>query len=438
MTDILEDLKRDHPSTQTADIFVPLLAEHEIHSPPGQKLRILLVITRLTIGGDTNVVLDLASALNNHPDFEAHLAVGPVPDHEIDLTHLAYQRDIPTRMIAGLVNYIDPRLNLRALWELRSLIVKEKYDLVHTHSSVAGVVGRLAALLAGRPVIVHHIHGWGIQEDMSTLMRLVYVNLERLCASFTTRLIAVSKATIEKGLANRIASQDKYSLIYNGIDLEDFRQPVEKRDVALELGLDADCKVVGLIGRLDRQKNPLDFIRAAAIVAQAYPRVQFLIAGEGSLRAECEALIDASGLRGRFFLLGFRNDIARILPMLTVLVSSSLWEGLPVVFQEAMSAGKPIVATDVDGARDVIEHGVTGYLVTPHRPEEMAAHILELLENEALCSEMGAVGRQRSEYFSKEQMVENIEALYTELLQAHPDQLAVQAADRPVNATGSV
>jgi len=387
----------------------------EVSPESRQKIRVLLLITRLTIGGDTNVVLDIASRFNQHPQIEAHLAVGPVAEGEIDLTHLAYERAIPTKVIPSLVNHINPWLNLRAVAEVRDLIAKGQYDIVHTHSSVAGVVGRIAAVTAGVPVIIHHVHGWGLQEGMSAGMRMVYLSLERLCASFTKRMIAVSRATIQKGLAYRICPEDKFVLIYNGISLEKFRQPVDRRRVQIALGLDPECKIVGMIGRLDKQKNPLDFIRAAAIVAKDYPKVQFLIAGDGSLRPECERLIDALKLRDRFFLLGFRNDIDQIMPVLTMTVLSSLWEGLPLVFQEAMSAGKPIVANNVDGARDVVIDGETGYLVEPRQPEQMAERILYLLNHDEICSRMGHAAQQASERFSTTRMVETIGALYREL-----------------------
>jgi glycosyltransferase EpsD len=159
----------------------------------------------------------------------------------------------------------------------------------------------------------------------------------------------------------------------------------------------------------------LDFIRAAAIVAEDYPQVQFLIAGEGSLRPECESLINELNLQDKFFLLGFRNDIDRIMPILTFTVMSSLWEGLPVAFQEAMSAGKPIIANDVDGASDAIVDHETGYLVTPHQPQEMAERILFLLKNDELCYEMGLTAQQYSERFSGQRMVAEVESLYREL-----------------------
>ena len=382
---------------------------------PDKKIKVLIVITRLTIGGDTNVVLDIAEYLKNHPLYEVHLAVGPVLAHEVDLTYLAHERSIPTTVIPSLVNYIKPWVNLKALYRLFTLIRRGKFDIVHTHSSVGGVVGRLAAFIARVPVIVHHVHGWGIQENMSTSVRTLYLILERTCALFTDRLIAVSAPTIQKGLAYRICKEEKFALIYNGINLEKFRQHVDRQKVFSDLGLDPECKIVGMIARLDQQKNPLDFIRAAAVVVKRYQKVQFLIAGDGSLRSECESLIDQLNLRGTFFLLGYRDDINKIMPILTLTVLSSLWEGLPVVFQEAMSAGKPTVANDVDGARDVIIDGETGYLVTPHQHEEMAERILYLLNNDAVCHEMGLTAQKYSERFSGQQMVENITSLYREL-----------------------
>jgi glycosyltransferase involved in cell wall biosynthesis len=170
-----------------------------------------------------------------------------------------------------------------------------------------------------------------------------------------------------------------------------------------------------MIGRLDEQKNPLDFIRAAAVVTAQFSKVQFLIVGDGLLGPECERLINELHLQEKLFLLGFRSDVAQILPILTITALSSLWEGLPITFLEAMSAGKPIVANDVDGARDVVVHGETGFLVTPHRPAEMAERILYLLNNETHCTEMGYVAQQRSNYFSVQRMTGQIGTLYKEL-----------------------
>ena len=384
-----------------------------------RKIRVLLIITGLAAGGATNVVLDIASHFNNHPDFDIHILTGPIPTGRTDVTHLAYEQGIATRVIPSLINHINPMVNVKAVADIRRVLAQGKYDIVHTHSSVAGVVGRLAAFTAGVPVIIHHVHGWGLHENMSGWTRMLYLNLERLCARFSHRMIAVSRPDIQKGLAQRIGREDKFTLIYNGIDLEKFRQPADDHQMRSELGLDPDCKLVGMIGRLDEQKNPLDFIRAAALVAKSYSEVQFLVVGDGWLRPECERLIHELNLKEKLFLLGYRNDVARILSILTITAMSSLWEGLPIAFLEAMSAGKPIVANDVDGASDVVIDGETGFLVPPHQPSKMAERILYLLNNETLRHEMGHVAQQRSRYFSTQRMVGQIESLYKELVAAH-------------------
>lgn len=384
-----------------------------------RKIRVLLVATRLTIGGDTNVILDIASYLNSHPHFEVQLAAGSVPAHEVDLTYQAKERGIPLIHIPSMVTYINPWHILRSSVELYVKIRQGKYDVVHTNNAIAGAAGRLAAMLAGVPVIIHHVHGWGLQEDMSRMTKMLYINSERFSATFTNRLIAVSKPNIEKGLAYKICQESKFKLIYNGIPLEKFQQDIDKRTVCLELGLNPESKIVGMIGRLDKQKNPLDFIQAAAMVVKKYPNVQFFIAGDGPLRAECESLIKELNLSQTFFLLGYRNDINKIYPILTLTALSSLWEGLPVVFQESMAAGKPIVANDVDGAQDVIRNGETGYLVTPRQPQEMADRITTLLNDEELCAQMGHSAKKIAMQYSSEGMIKQIESLYLELLREY-------------------
>lgn len=379
------------------------------------KIRVLLVITGLASGGATNVVLDLANHLKNHPEFALKLVTGPPPPGRTDVTHLAHEMGINIEVLPNLVNHINPLTNLKALADLRRIMVQGNYDIVHTHSSVAGIVGRFAAFSTHVPAVIHHVHGWALEASESRLIRALYLNLERICARFTDRLVVVSKPDIKTGVAHRIAGEKKFTLIYNGIDLEKFRQPVVETEVRRQLGLDPDAKLVGMIGRLDRQKNPLDFIRSAAIVSRARADVQFLIVGDGSLRPECERLIRDLKLEGRVFLLGYRDDVARILPILTMTAMSSLWEGLPIAFLEAMSAGKPIVANDVDGAADVVSEGETGFLVPPRQPAIMAERILCLLKDEAFCNEMSQCAQQRSDYFSVDRMVGEIESLYREL-----------------------
>ena len=378
-------------------------------------MRVLLVITGLATGGATNVVLDIASHFKNQSGFDLQLITGPIPPGRNDVTHRAKELGIPTRVLPSLINHVNPIVNLKAVADLRRIMVEGKYDIVHTHSSVAGVVGRLAALSAGIPVIIHHVHGWGFHDGMPGWTRKLYLTLERFCAKFTDRIVTVSEPDIKKGLMQGIGTEGKFTLINNGIDLEKFRQDIDVQQVRAELGLDPESKLVGMVGRLDEQKNPLDLIKAAALVTKSYPKVQFLIVGDGSLRPECERLINELNLKDRFFLLGFRNDVPRILPILTITAMSSLWEGLPLAFLESMSAGKPIVANDIDGASDVVVNGETGFLVAPHQPQAMAERILTLLNDETLCNKMGYVAQQRSDHYSLPKMFGKIESLYKEL-----------------------
>lgn len=161
-------------------------------------------------------------------------------------------------IIPSMVTYISPWHILRSSAELYTHIRRGKYDIVHTNNAIAGAAGRLAAGLARVPVIIHHVHGWGLQNDMSKITRLLYVGSERFCATFSSRLIAVSKPNIEKGLANKICKEDKFTLIYNGINLENFQQQVDRRAVCLELGLDRNARLLARLGVLI-SKKPVGF-----------------------------------------------------------------------------------------------------------------------------------------------------------------------------------
>lgn len=402
--------------THVYDKTIPNKVIKPIARAYSRKLRVLQIITALGTGGATKVVLDIAQHFHNHPDFDIEIISGPIPADRTDMSYVAQAQGIPIQTVSSLVNQINPLVNATAVADIRRIITQGNYDIVHTHSSVAGIVGRVAAWSTKTNVIVHHVHGWGLQEGMSTATRLIYLELERLCAKLSDRLILVSQPDIQKGKKYHIASEDKFALIYNGIELEKFSQPVDDSQLRSELGLESNTKLVGMIGRLDKQKNPLDFIRAAAAVTKKYSNVQFLLIGDGPLQSDCERLIHELDLQEKVLLLGFRNDVAKILPTLTITAMSSLWEGLPITFLESMCAGKPIVANNVDGASDVVKNDKTGFLVTPHQPLEMAERILYLLNNERLCDEMGSTAQQMSTYFSKQRMVEQIESLYKEIL----------------------
>ncbi|HEY5998097.1 MAG TPA: glycosyltransferase [bacterium] len=289
--------------------------------------------------------------------------------------------------------------------------------IVHTHSSKAGILGRMAAAAAGVPVVIHSIHGYPFHPRQRPAVRRAYVALERLAARRTTHFIAVAQADIEEGVALGLFPRERATLIRSGIELARFAGAgIDRAAKRRELGLDPARPLAGMIGNFKPQKNPVDFVRVAALVAARVPGAQFVLAGDGPLRLEVEAEIARSGLGERVRLLGWRRDPEQIIPCLDVLVLTSLWEGLPRVFPQAMAAARPVVAYRVDGAPEAVADGVSGYLVEPGDVAGAAAHVAELLLDPARAAAMGAAGRGRVGEFDADLMVRQQEELYERLL----------------------
>jgi len=288
---------------------------------------------------------------------------------------------------------------------------------VHTHSSKAGILGRWAARLAGGKLIVHSIHGFSFHEYQPSLVRAFYIIMERVTAFITDRFIAVSKANIEKGIATRIFTRAKVVLIRSGIDIEEFQNvkcsKIKKRR---ELGVDDKKPLVAMIGCFKVQKDPLDFVKVAKIVSNEISGVQFIMVGDGVLRGDIEKLIEKLNMKNKIFLLGWRRDIQEIMSSIDVLVLTSLWEGLPRIFPQAMASGIPVVATEVDGAPEAIQCGINGFLLPPKDIKGIAEKIVYLIKHPEKASEMGAKGRKLVEEFDIWKMVAQQEELYKGLL----------------------
>jgi glycosyltransferase involved in cell wall biosynthesis len=287
---------------------------------------------------------------------------------------------------------------------------------VHTHSSKAGILGRAAARRAGVPVVIHSIHGFGFHPRQNPAVRRFYVALERLAARWTTHFIAVARADIEEGVALGLFPRERATLIRSGVEIRRYSgEGVDREAVVRGLGFDPARPLVGMVACLKPQKNPLDFVRLAARVAARVPAAQFLLAGDGALRPAVEEEVRRLGLGPGFRLLGWRRDVPQILPCLDVLVLTSLWEGLPRVFPQAMAAGRPIVAFRVDGAPEAVADGVSGHLVEPGDVESAAERVVSLLEDSAAAASMGAAGRARVAEFDADLMVRQQEDLYERL-----------------------
>jgi glycosyltransferase involved in cell wall biosynthesis len=380
------------------------------------RIRVLQVITRLIVGGAQETVM-LIAAMLDPARFDAGVLSGPQTGPEGSLIEEVRRRGIPLTIEPALAREINPAKDLLALVRLIRFIRRGGYDIVHTNSSKAGVLGRWAARLADVPVIVHTVHGWGHHERQHPLVRRFYIALEQVTQRITDRLIVVSPRNTEKGLADGIATPEKYVTIRSGIELDRFRQPARPREaVRAELGIPLAAPVVGTVTRLSAQKAPLDFVAAAAQVTAQRPDVHFVVVGDGPLRADVEAQIAALGLAERVHLTGLRGDVPDLMHSFDVFALTSLWEGLPRVLPQAMAAGLPIVATAVDGNAEAVTDGVNGLLTPLGDPRAMAAALLQLLNDPPLATQMGQAGLAQVEAFGARKMVSEIAALYEELL----------------------
>lgn len=384
--------------------------------PRGGRTRVLHLITRLIVGGAQENTI--ASVARVDPDrYESHLWIGPQTGSEGSLIADARARGIVVRVLPHLVREINPPKDIAVTLELRRLLARERFDVVHTHSSKAGIVGRIAAKLAGVPHIVHTVHGWGFHEHMNPLLRASYVTLERLLEPWTRPLISVSERTTRVGLEEGIGDASTYRLIRSGIPLDLFR-PEPERGAALReaLGIPRADVVVGSVGRLSPQKNPLDFVRVAARLSEHRRDLTFLYVGDGPLREIVEEAIHRAGLADRIRLLGIRDDVPDLLRAMDLFALTSLWEGLPRVVPQALASGVPVVAYDVAGIEEAVREGRNGHLVPPGAVDQMVERFLPLVQDAGLRSEMSH--RAVDEFdrgFSEDAMIADLEDLYDEL-----------------------
>ena len=397
--------------------------------PPGRApVRVVHVITKLELGGAQENTLYTLGHLDP-ARFSGLLVAGTAGILVADALREAAAGRYDVRLLRPLVREVSPLRDASALAALVALLRRELRAareragggppalVVHTHSSKAGILGRAAARLAGAPVVVHSIHGYPFHPRQRPAVRRLYVALERWAARRTTHFIAVAQADIEEGVALGLFPRGRATLVRSGIEVARFSGAgLDRAAKRRELGLDPARPLAGMVGNFKPQKNPVDFVRLAALVAERVPQAQFLLAGDGPLRAEVEVEIARRGLGGSLRLLGWRRDAHEIIPCLDVLVLTSLWEGLPRVFPQAMAAGVPVVAYRVDGAPEAVADGVSGHLVEPGDLAGAAAHVAALLLEPGRAAAMGAAGRARAGEFDAGLMVRQQEELYERLL----------------------
>ncbi len=374
------------------------------------KINLLYVITKLELGGAQKQLLSLITHLDKerYNIFLFTAREGLLLEDAAGIPGLALKRS------RFLERSINPLEDLLSLFELYHYIKNNRIAIVHTHSSKAGIVGRLAARCAGVRVIIHTVHGWPFHEYQPRLKRFFFILLERLAARLTDVLVTVNDSDKGKGLRNAIGDTRRYRVIRCGIDYSEFY--VKDTLAKSEFGLAHDEVAVGTIACLKPQKSPLDFIRLAASTEKEFPGIKFILVGDGALRKEIEHSIGRNHLEGKVILTGWRRDISRLLSVFDVFVLTSLWEGLPVTVLEAMAAAKPVIATDTGGIAEVLIEGKTGFLASRGDVGELREKLIVLLKDPALGKRVGQAARESlGRDYTREKMVQDSDELYLKM-----------------------
>jgi lipopolysaccharide/colanic/teichoic acid biosynthesis glycosyltransferase/glycosyltransferase involved in cell wall biosynthesis len=388
-----------------------------LNAVPG-KIKILRVIARMNVGGPAIHVVNLTVGLDA-ARFQSILVTGTENPGEGSLLDLALAHGIEPVVIPEIVGQatLKPR-DWKALIALYRLMRREQPHIVHTHAAKPGVLGRVAARLAGVPVVVHTFHGHILHGYYGPLMTWLLRRMERTLARSSDRIIAVSEQVKQDLVRYGVASPEKISVIPLGFNLQPFLDSGKHRGALYrELGLTNGARLIGIVGRIFPIKNHRLFLEAAARVAAEESSARFVVVGDGALRPEMEAHARRLGIADRVAFTGWRRDLPRIYPDLDVLVVSSKNEGTPVSAIEAMASACPVVATRVGGLPDLIEDGETGRLVPSEDAPALAAAILRVLRDKEAAQQMARVARERvSERFRAERLIGDIDRLYSELL----------------------
>ena len=383
------------------------------------RAKVVHIITMLELGGAQENTLFTVSHLDRSR-FEPFLMSGK---EGILVKEALRMEGVKTYLIPDLIREVKPFRDLKALRDIVRVLkeIRSSGDssaklIVHTHSSKAGIIGRWAAKIAGAEGIIHTYHGFGFNDYQPVLVKWFYILMEWLTSRITTKFICVSEANRDKGIHLDLFSKDHAVLIRSGIDLERFTTPQKNREeMRRELGIPLDVPLATMIACFKPQKSPLDFVHVAGLVKKEVPQARFLMVGDGILRGEIEDLKAQRGLEKEMILLGWRRDIPEILNASDCLVLTSLWEGLPRVFPQAMCLGLPIVATLIDGATDVINDGINGFLLPPHDVQGMAEKVVYLFKNPDIAKEMGTSGEEKVKEFDCSKMLREQENLYSSL-----------------------
>ena len=380
-------------------------------------LRVLHPITRLTLGGSSENTIASCVTLDR-AGYDCMLATS---FRESDASSLADARRRGCRVIdiPALGREVAPLADLTALAELVRLIRRERPAIVHTHTSKAGFIGRLAAVIARAPAVIHQPHGHIFYGYYSPRRTAVFTALERQAARWTDRIITLTDRGAQEHLARGIGRAEQYVAVPSGVPTAELRAAAPPRGEArARLGLDPDAFIVVGLGRLVPIKGFDLLARALPAVVAQIPSARVLLVGDGAERAHLGAIAASMGIAERLRMTGETTDVASYLAAADVVAVPSRNEGMGRVIVEAMALGLPVVATAVGGIPDVVTDGECGRLVEPEDVDALAAALIELGRDPALRRKLGEAAVRRAEAFSTAVASEKLLAVYASLVRA--------------------
>jgi len=377
--------------------------------------RVLHVITRLDRGGSADNTISSCLRLAER-GWDVSLAHGPTTDPSPLMEDLRRFQAIACTGIPTLVRPIRPVMDLRAAADLIRLMAGGRYDIVHTHSSKAGLLGRWAARRLGVPA-VHTPHGHVFEGYFGPALTRAIVAAERLAARWCERIVVLTDKGMRDHLARGVGRAGQFVTISSGVPLERVRGAREARAFSrAALGIRPDEIVVGCVARLVPVKGQEHLLGAASVLSERLPGLKVLLAGDGELRRPLERLAAALGMEGRVIFLGAVRDPVQALAAMDLFALPSLNEGQGRAVVEAMAAGVPVIASDVGGLPEVLDGGAAGLLVPPANPKALARAILSLAMDPARRARLAAAAGLRARRYDEAVMIEKLDRLYLEML----------------------
>lgn len=285
--------------------------------------------------------------------------------------------------IVNMGREISPSEDLKAMFEIYKILKEIEPNIVYTHSSKAGGLGRIPAKLVGAKSI-YNPHGWAFDMNVSNKKKFVFKYAEKLLGYFTDKIIAISQYEKEVAINEKIVKDKKIEVIENAIDLEKFNKKYDSSELLNDLQWNKDCIVIGMIARISEQKSPHTFVDIAIRLSEKYPQYRFLMVGDGEQRDEIENRIKNNNLDSKFYITGWVDDPYKYLDIFDVALLTSKWEGFGLVIPEYMAAGKPVIASNVGGIPTIINNGINGYIINNLNVDKFINSIENIINNKIL------------------------------------------------------